>query len=95
MIEKLKELYNDLDLDYKLIEEIYNSIEYIDDSNYKLLISIYEENEYLNVDTQIEECHGIHTFFNYTNESLGKIENFINSLKKLINNDKLNNINFK
>ena len=95
MIEKLKELYNDLGLDYKLIEEIYNSIEYIDDSNYKLLISIYEENEYLSVDTQIEECHGIHTFFNYTDESLGKIENFINSLKKLINNDKLNNINFK
>lgn len=95
MIEKLKELYNDLDLNYELIKEIYDLIEYINDDNYKLLISIYEENENLKVETQIEECHGFHTFFYYTDESLDKIEKFINDLKKLINNDKLNNINFK
>ena len=87
MIEKLKKLYNNLDLDYDEVTLCYENLKDIEDSHYEQLIQIYQENEDLSVDEVIEECHGSHKINNYTNESLRKIDDFIEDLNKLIKND--------
>lgn len=87
MIEKLKKLYNNLDLDYDEVTLCYENLKDIEDSHYEQLIQIYQENEDLSVDEVIEECHGYHKINNYTNESLRKIDDFIEDLNKLIKND--------
>jgi hypothetical protein len=91
MIEKLKRLYNNLDIDYNKVQLYYKNLTEIEDWYYKQLIEIYEENEDLSTDTVIEECHGEHRFTNYTNESLNKIDNFIEELNKMIEDDRNTN----
>ena len=93
MIEKLKKLYNNLDIDYNKAELYYKNITKIEDWHYNQLIEIYEDNEDLSTDTVIEECHGEHKFISYTNESLNKIDNFIEELNKTIKDDRNININ--
>jgi hypothetical protein len=91
MIEKLKRLYNNLDIDYNKVQLYYKNLTEIEDWYYKQLIEIYQENEDLSTDTVIEECHGEHTFTNYTTKSLNKIDNFIEELNKMIEDDKNTN----
>ena len=88
MIEKLKRLYNNLDIDYDKAELYYKNITEIEDWHYNQLVEIYEENEDLSTNTVIEECHGEHRFTNYTAKSLNKIDNFIEELNKMIEDDR-------
>lgn len=95
MVEQLKELYNNIDVNYNRIELYYKNLKEKNDWYYKQLILIYEENEKLSIEKQIEECHGEQIIYNYTNEALIKINNFINNLNKLIDGDNnKNNFNY-
>lgn len=91
MVNKLKKLYNNLDVDYGRISLYYKNLKEKNDWYYKQLIQIYEDNEDLTIETETEEFHGQHEFLLYTTESLDKIEEFITNLNKLIDNDNSKN----
>ena len=87
MIDKFKKLYNNLDVDYGRVNLYYNNLKEKNDWYYKQLIQIYEDNEDLSIETETEEFHGQHDFLIYTTNSLDKIEEFIISLNKIIDDD--------
>ena len=81
MVDKLKDLYDYIDINYDRVELYYKNCLEIGDWYYRQLVEIFIQNSYLPTTTQTEECHG-------TDESVEKIDLFENQLKKLIN-DKL------
>jgi GTP-sensing pleiotropic transcriptional regulator CodY len=84
------ELYNNLDVNYDRIELYIKNCREIGDWYHKKLIEIYEQNEDLKVDETIEDFHGEHRYLNYTDDSLDKIDNFIEKLNKIINDKPFN-----
>lgn len=90
-VNDFKELYNNLDIDYSRVQLYYKNCTELKDWYYNQLVKIYEESEDLKVNETIEECHGEHKFYNYTEESIEKIDLFENKLKRILN-DKFTNI---
>ena len=88
MVNKLKDLYNNIDINYDRIELYYKNCLEIGDWYYKQLVEIFIQNSDLLTTTQTEECHGTQHLTYFTDESIEKIDLFENQLKKLIN-DKL------
>lgn len=90
MVDKLKEVYNNIDVGYDRIYLYFkNCLEY-NDWYHKELINIYLENESLPVENQEEDCHGTQIISYYTDESIDKIDIFNNKLNKILY-DKFNN----
>ena len=89
MVEKLKELYNNIDINYDRVNLYFRNCREIDDWYYRQLVEIYIQNSNLPITTQTEECHGTQILTYFTDESIEKIDQFENQLKKLIN-DKFN-----
>lgn len=86
-MEKLKDLYNNIDVDYNKVQLYLKNCTEIDDWYYKELIEIFKSNAYLPTFIEEEECHGIHKFEYYTNEAQNEIDLFINKLNKIINDN--------
>lgn len=86
-MNKLKELYNNIDVDYNRVQLYFKNCTEIEDWYYKELIEIYKLSANLKIFTETEEFHGIHKFQYYTDESLNKIKLFINNLNKLLKDE--------
>ena len=84
MVDKLKELYNDLDVDLMKIELYFKNCTEVNDWYYNQLLEIYELSANLPTFTETEECHGVHEFKYYTEDSLDELNLFINNLNKLL-----------
>lgn len=89
MVNKLKDLYDYIDINYDRVELYYKNCLEIGDWYYRQLVEIYIQNSNLPITTQTEECHGTQILTYFTDESIEKIDQFENQLKKLIN-DKFN-----
>jgi len=89
-VGKLRDIYNNLDIDYDRIQLYYNNCTELQDWYHKQLINIYIENEYLPMISQEEDCHGQQILNYYTDESVDKIDIFNNKLNKILY-DKYNN----
>jgi|688.fasta_scaffold615239_4 hypothetical protein len=94
-VDKLKELYNNLNVDYNRIQLYIKNCTELEDWYYKELIAMYELAANLPTETQEEECHGIHKFKYYTYEANEQLNSFISNLKEILKNEgNLNDYNY-
>lgn len=89
MVEKLRDLYNNIDINYDRIELYVKNCLEIDDWYYRQLVDMFIEKTELKTTVQIEECHGPQRITYFTDESIDKINSFKEQLKLLI--DERNN----